>query len=101
MIVSRGFYMFTLLLMACADEVVNQPIKYPEEGSSAARLMLEKCSTCHAAPKPDIHTANIWPSVVFRMQLRMKARGFKPLVDIERETIVDYLQHNAGQKEEK
>lgn len=98
----RLFYTAALLLLAaCSEELAKQPVNYPEADSAAAQMMLEKCSSCHAAPIPGMYAANVWPGVVYRMQLQMNTHGFEPITETQRVVIVDYLQRHAAQKENK
>lgn len=51
------------------------PELLPEPGSEPARLVQEYCTQCHALPGPGLHTAEEWPSVVGRMNMRMQMMG--------------------------
>ena len=86
-------------LFACSQEQQSQPLQatdYPEHESEAAKLYVSKCSGCHAAPLPKIHTVRQWPGVVHRMQMRMKNKAVKPLTSSELTIVVDYLQKHAS-----
>jgi hypothetical protein len=89
------------LLSACdsVTESSNELVAYPEAGSPAAQRFQEKCTGCHNAPQPSVHTARMWPSVLQRMQMRMKAKGVQPLNKTELGEILDYLQRHAAQTE--
>lgn len=94
------------VLLACSDQSLpglqqQEVLVLPEAGSLPAQLLQEKCGACHGVPQADIHPPEMWPGVVYRMQMRMQSKGFKPLTERERELIVDYLQRHAGGKEDK
>lgn len=98
-------YIYALFLMAwfvsgCDSELPKQPHVYPDSGSPQAKLYLEKCGRCHAAPLPTAHTARVWPSVLDRMQVRMKAKSTTPLTREEMSIILGYLQQNAAKLEQ-
>lgn len=82
------------LLSAC--DSTTEPLVYPEADSSSAQLFQAKCSGCHVAPLPSMHAARVWPGVLHRMQMRMKAKGVTPLDKIELSEILDYLQRHAA-----
>ena len=84
------------MLSACTDSSVSQVPQYPEVDSPSAQLLLAKCSGCHAAPHPRVHSAAMWPSVVHRMQMQIQLRAMAPLTDDEMTMLIDYLQANAG-----
>lgn len=83
------------LLSACDVEVPSEPLVYPEAGSRDEQLFQDKCSRCHKAPQPSAHIARLWPGVLQRMQMRMKAKGVTVLNKNELAEILDYLQRNA------
>lgn len=85
------------ILSACGSDRSEQPRKYPDSDSPQAQLYVEKCSQCHAAPLPNVHSATIWPSVLDRMQLRMKTKYVPPLTRQEMSIILGYLQQHAKQ----
>jgi len=90
-----------LLLSACNDEAPGEPLVYPEAGSQAERLFQGKCSRCHKAPLPSAHISRLWPGVIQRMQMRMKAKGVTALTKNELVEILDYLQRHAAVGEPK
>lgn len=85
-----------IVLAACGQSnVPAQPIQYPDMGSVRTNVYIAKCSQCHAAPLPTSHRANIWPSVVRRMQMRMVEKSVQPLDPQEQQMVIDYLQQYA------
>lgn len=87
-------------LIACSQEQQSNPLMeadYPEYESEPAKLYISKCSGCHAAPLPKIHTVRQWPGVVQRMQMRMKNKAVQPLNSNELAIVLDYLQKHARQ----
>lgn len=88
--------LFVTLLSACGDNggQAGKPV-LPQSQSPAALLYVEKCSACHTVPLPSKHTARLWPSVLQRMQIRMKSKGVKKLSRDELAILLDYLQKHA------
>ena len=89
-----------LALNSCSYELESNPLKvtdYPEYESEPAKLYLAKCSGCHAAPLPRIHTFRHWPGVVQHMQMRMKNKAVQPLNPNELAIVIGYLQKHARQ----
>lgn len=84
------------LLFACGENQASKSsIQIPEAGSKAAMLYVEKCKGCHTVPLPSKHTAKLWPSVLNRMQMRMKSKGVKKLSKEELVILMEYLQKHA------
>jgi hypothetical protein len=90
----NSLIVLTLLLSACDSP--TGPQVYPEAESPSAQLFQTKCSGCHVAPQPGTHVAQVWPGVLHRMQMRMKAKGVTPLDNAELGEILDYLQRHAA-----
>ncbi len=84
-----------IAVFGCGNDKTEQPRNYPDTDSVQAQLYLIKCGQCHAAPLPSAHTANIWPSVLDRMQMRMKTKNVPPLTREEMSIILGYLQQHA------
>ena len=84
-----------MAMTGCGDEQAAQPKNYPDKDTPQAQLYVEKCGQCHAAPLPSVHSANIWPSVLDRMQMRMKTKQVVPLTRDEMSIILGYLQQHA------
>ena len=99
LVLSAQVLICVMLVSACSDNTAVQGIDFPEAESAPAQLMQAKCGSCHAAPHPRIHTADLWPAVVYRMQLRMRTKAGYPMTDAEIVSIIDYLQRHAGEKE--
>ena len=96
-VVTRLSLAFTMAIavFACGNNQTAQPRNYPDEGTPQAQIYMEKCGQCHAAPLPSAHTAKIWPSVLQRMQLRMKTKHVPPLTRKEMSIILGYVQQHA------
>ena len=87
-------------LFACSQDQKSIPLQltdYPEYDSEPAKLYISKCSGCHAAPLPSIHSVRHWPGVLQRMQMRMKNKAVQPLNPNELAIVLDYLQQHARQ----
>jgi len=95
MVLLRVGLLHGMVLSACSSGQTEQPRNYPDVGSPQAQLYVEKCSQCHAAPLPSAHSAKIWPSVLDRMQVRMKTKHVPPLSREEMSIILGYLQQHA------
>lgn len=89
----------------------------PEAGSHAVALMEAYCVQCHWIPSPQMHSAEEWPILMRRMEMRsrtlqnrmqgemsrrimgemmMAGMGHSIIPsDAEQDTILDYLQRNA------
>ena len=48
------------------------PETLPAPGSVAAKLVGHYCTQCHGLPSPAQHSADGWPAVVRRMDMRMQ-----------------------------
>lgn len=48
------------------------PALLPDSQSQGALLLVRYCSQCHNLPGPGSHTAEEWPAVEERMNLRMQ-----------------------------
>ena len=85
------------LVTGCSDGEVNQiqASDYPEYETQAAKLYIEKCSGCHAAPLPKIHDARQWSGIVQRMQMRMTNKAITPLNKRELAIVIEYLEKHA------
>jgi len=86
------------LISGCDSEKATN-LSYPEPGSSGARVLLEKCGICHAAPMPSSHGANIWPGILQRMQMRMTSKAQQTLSPEEAGILLEYLQRHASASE--
>jgi hypothetical protein len=84
-----------MAVSGCGSEKPEQPRNYPDKGTAQAQLYMDKCGQCHAAPLPSAHTAKTWPSVLDRMQMRMKTKHVPPLTREEMSIIFGYLQQHA------
>jgi len=72
------------------------PEPLPQAESPGAKLLQQHCANCHGAPLPNTHSAEVWPSVVYRMQTRIITKAYQPLTELEVTTLIEYLQRNAG-----
>lgn len=76
------------------------PEHLPDPRSTGAQLLARYCTQCHELPGSGLHTADEWPSVVDRMNRRMRMMGGM-MHDIEAPnndellTLVAYLQQHA------
>ena len=68
----------------------------PDASSPAAQLYVNRCGNCHVPYPPHEMTAAMWDTQVTMMETKMQAAGMPPLSADERESILEYLQRNAG-----
>lgn len=77
------------------------PSMLPKPESAGAHALIENCTQCHGLPAPGMHTAEEWPSIVGRMNMRMQMMDGMMGIDApdqqEITTVIDYLQANAQQ----
>jgi len=85
-----------LLLAACGESAPTQVVNYPEPGSPALANFQKQCSACHAPPRPTVHTAVEWPSVIARMQQHRMEHRMAPVQAVQLTMLRDYLIRNAG-----
>jgi len=89
-----------LFLAACTPQTQTaqqQPL-FPEMQSSGYAALNEQCSSCHASPKPDVHTALEWVRVVRRMQMYRVQRGLGAIADRDMQILLAYLKKYARTK---
>ena len=73
-----------------------QRASLPDAASPAAQLYVDRCGNCHVPYPPHEMTAAMWDTQVTMMETKMQAAGMQPLTADERESILEYLKHNAG-----
>ena len=83
-----------LVLSAC-NSSLPPPQPLPDAASPAAQLTAKRCGGCHGAPNPNLHFANEWPNVVFRMQKHMLKKGHLAFTPDEHLAVLEYLQKHA------
>ena len=73
-----------------------EPKPLPEQGSVGAELYRQRCSgSCHVLYYPPVMTADMWTTMVERMESEMFRSGM-PLTAAEKEEILAYLRRNSG-----
>jgi mono/diheme cytochrome c family protein len=72
---------------------------YPDLNTPAGRLFAQTCSQCHTLPDPRQHTAAQWPSVVARMELRMRQSNMPLPGEREIKDIDTFLEQYTSGKE--
>lgn len=93
---TRVVGLLAMLLTACSERPQPVAVDYPAAGSAGAALLVGRCGLCHVAPLPAVHVAGAWPTVINRMQMRMRSRGYPILLDEEQRVLLDYLQAHAA-----
>jgi hypothetical protein len=68
----------------------------PDATSPAAQLYVNRCGNCHVPYPPHEMTASMWDTQVTMMETKIQAAGMPPLTSDKRESILEYLKHNAG-----
>ncbi len=80
------------LFVILVSSAAGCQVELPEPDSRAAKLYLEKCSSCHSAKHPKILPIRIWKKKVIQMEEKVKTSGMrKPLTEEELKIILDYL----------
>ena len=74
----------------------QQPL--PEQDSYAGQLYLRQCGQCHQPYNPRAMTVAMWEIQVPKMEDKMRKAGLPPLQPVQKQTILDYLERNAGQQ---
>ncbi len=93
--------------MDCATTAMPQgidPQLLPNKNSQSAQTFIKYCSQCHRVPGPGLHTSAQWPSVIERMNKRMKMMSqdmmmmnIKAPTEKELALITEYVTQNAQQ----
>ncbi len=81
----------------------REPAALPNADSRGAKLMRTYCAQCHGLPDPGAYSADEWPRVMERMDLRIKALGSRRChllqlavpTDQEKVEILAYLRQSA------
>jgi hypothetical protein len=87
---SAAIAFVAILLAGC------KPAQLPDATSPAAQLYVSRCGNCHVPYNPHELTASMWDTQVTMMELKIQAAGQPALTSDERNSILDYLKHNAG-----
>jgi cytochrome c2 len=70
--------------------------KIPEEDTYAGQLYVRRCGNCHQPYNPQSLTPAMWEIQVPKMEQKIAQAGLPPLAPEQKQTILDYLQRNAG-----
>ena len=81
----------------------RETVALPNADSRGAKLMGTYCAQCHGLPDPKAYSADEWPRVMERMDLRIKSLGNRRChllqlavpTDQERSEILAYLRRSA------
>jgi hypothetical protein len=74
----------------------QQPL--PEQDTYAGQLYVRQCGRCHSPYNPHSMTAAMWEVEVPKMEDKIRQTGLPPLEMTQKQTILGYLQRNAGQQ---
>ena len=88
--VSIALAFVAILLSGC------RPAQLPDATSPSAQLYVSRCGNCHVPYNPHEMTAAMWDTQVTMMELKIQAAGQPALTSDERNSILEYLKHNAG-----
>ena len=77
------------MLIGCRQQL-------PEAETDAGRLYAQQCGQCHSAYNPHSMTAAMWAVEVPKMEDKMRQARLPALDAPQRQTIMEYLQRNAG-----
>jgi hypothetical protein len=70
----------------------------PEQDTYAGQLYLRRCGQCHQPYNPHAMTAAMWEIQVPKMEDKIRQAGLPPLETAQKQTILDYLERNAGEQ---
>jgi|HubBroStandDraft_1064217.scaffolds.fasta_scaffold702438_2 hypothetical protein len=70
----------------------------PEQDTYAGQLYMRRCGQCHQPYNPHAMTAAMWDVQVPKMEEKILQAGLPPLETAQKQTILDYLERNAGQQ---
>ena len=86
---------FPALFAILVSTAAGCQVELPEPDSAAAKLYLEKCSSCHSAKHPKILPIRIWKKKVKQMEDKVKSSGARePMTEEELKIIIDYLERH-------
>ena len=85
----------SLILIAFAG-CKQQPL--PEQDSYAGQLYVRQCGQCHSPYNPHAMTAAMWEIEVPKMEENIRKAGLPALQPEQKQTIIEYLDRNAGQQ---
>ena len=74
----------------------QQPL--PEQDSYAGQLYVRRCGQCHRPYNPHSMTAAMWEVEMPKMEQKISQAGLPALETAQKQTILDYLERNAGQQ---
>ncbi len=100
MVTRKYSFVFVTCLFAvagCGEAPQQMSLVYPDSSSDGAKILVDNCSGCHAAPLPSVHPAEQWRGVLHRMQNRMRMKAHRVLSDEEFEMLAKYMERNAAQ----
>ena len=84
------------LILALSILSACHPAELPDAASPAAQMYIARCGQCHVPYNPHELTAAMWDTQVTMMEVKIENAGLPPLSADDRETILEYLKHNAG-----
>jgi Dihaem cytochrome c len=70
----------------------------PEQDTYAGQLYVRQCGQCHSPYNPHSMTAAMWEIEVPKMEDKIRQSGLPALETAQKQTILEYLQRNAGQQ---
>jgi hypothetical protein len=82
------------VFISIAIAACQQPL--PEQDSYAGQLYLRQCGQCHQPYNPRAMTAAMWEIQIPKMEEKIRQAGLPPLPPAQKQTILDYLERNAG-----
>jgi len=85
-----------VFLCACESETARTSVNLPDANSEGGKLFKKYCSACHAPPRPSSHQADEWNNIVDRMQNHRIKKAYNPLSDLEKATLVQYLEKHSA-----
>ncbi len=88
----------------CGGMMESMPISIdaallPDPQSAGAKSLKQFCTRCHGLVGPGLHTANEWPTVIKRMNIRIQMMegmmGIEAPTQADLQILLNYLQRHA------
>jgi hypothetical protein len=93
-----GSLRIAIAALAVAAVAGCQQRPLPEQDSYAGQLYVRQCGQCHSPYNPRAMTAAMWEIEVPKMEEKIRQTGLPPLAAAQKQTILEYLERNAGQQ---
>jgi mono/diheme cytochrome c family protein len=93
---NRSRTAFAAALLCLTSIIAGCRAPLPDADSPGAQAYVNRCGQCHTPYNPHGMTPAMWDMQVAMMDVKIHAARLPPLTPAEREAILAYLEHNAG-----